>query len=475
MAELFATTDYQSILFVVSQYWNDNADDELHGKLVASKRHTMPLWPHVCAYNHDPIYDDEGNEQPNPVVDHGEGCNWCSPAIGYLDIYTTADTRAFETFCREDATQGMDIGEAYLPYAIGRRGADGGVEIEILGVPQRPALEIAAHAPPPTTSSWIDDPRARALYELVCANPRDDGARLVLGDYLLEREHPHGELIALSLAGALDSDGRIRLAQLLADQAQRWLGPLADLIPHDSARFERGFLAHAYVAATPEAERRARGHPAWGTVERIDMSWESAAVLDASMVSLREIGMLDSDEDHERLFGVKRPWAIEKLRIAVEDASTVDALASTTLLPKLEEIVVAGSRRFDAIARLARGDTRRPKKIVVVDPGTWPPSRELLELGHTIGVVDAWNGDRAGWELAFGPGADDKIVVTMVGWHPERGTLAALHAKIANVPAGYVIELAPSPYFTPVARDVEALIAATDRRHHIVLQTSVAQ
>src|SRR5690349_11789706 len=76
---------------------------------------------------------------------------------------------------------------------------------------------------------WLELPRARALYALVCASPADDEPRRVLGDHLLE----HG---------------------------RSWLSPLGAVIPRSGAGWARGFLAradvHVHSARAVPAEAR---------------------------------------------------------------------------------------------------------------------------------------------------------------------------------------------------------------------------
>ena len=93
--------------------------------------------------------------------------------------------------------------------------------------------------------------RARLIGEVV-AQPGDDGPRLVLADWLLEREDPRGELIQLQCRHAIAPSPALaaRADQLIAEHGVRWS---AYLLPE--ARdpvFERGFVARV-ATDNPEA------------------------------------------------------------------------------------------------------------------------------------------------------------------------------------------------------------------------------
>lgn len=192
----------RSVLLVISQYWDDQADDEVHGRCYASTRET-PVWPHEC----------DGSERYKPLLD-GEECNWCGEGgydafqMGFYGGYEDAMVVAFEQLCRESANQNMDHNEAYVPFAIARKRGEH-VDVEVVGSAQRPPTQLVGNAQ--LAQDW-PDARARALFDDMCLHARDDGPRAVLSDYLLEKhpDDPRGEAIALALAAELDDDTRAR-------------------------------------------------------------------------------------------------------------------------------------------------------------------------------------------------------------------------------------------------------------------------
>jgi uncharacterized protein (TIGR02996 family) len=78
-----------------------------------------------------------------------------------------------------------------------------------------------------------------ALWAAILAAPDEDGPRLVLGDLLLARGDPQGELIQIQCSNSPDSARRRREAELVADRG-RWLGKLAPFATRYAMR--RGFL-----------------------------------------------------------------------------------------------------------------------------------------------------------------------------------------------------------------------------------------
>jgi uncharacterized protein (TIGR02996 family) len=109
------------------------------------------------------------------------------------------------------------------------------------------------------------------LLAAVYADPEDDSPRHVLGDYLLDRGDPRGELIQLQLARGPNGDPTGRERDLLEQHAVKWLGPLGKAVrfgPMWRTRFERGFLAEAELV--PNSRKLLlpiAADPAWSTVE----------------------------------------------------------------------------------------------------------------------------------------------------------------------------------------------------------------
>lgn len=90
------------------------------------------------------------------------------------------------------------------------------------------------------------DPRAVLLRD-IRDDPDDDVPRLILGDLLADQGDPRGELIQIEVKLHLREKDRAerqrlndRRRQLLAANAFRWLGPLADVASH--WEFHRGFI-----------------------------------------------------------------------------------------------------------------------------------------------------------------------------------------------------------------------------------------
>ncbi len=84
-------------------------------------------------------------------------------------------------------------------------------------------LESGAAPGQPATTSVGSDPRNRTLEAAILADPTDEAAFAVLGDWLQEQADPRGELIALQ------QNGKAKKAKaLLAKNSDYFLGPLAE-------------------------------------------------------------------------------------------------------------------------------------------------------------------------------------------------------------------------------------------------------
>jgi uncharacterized protein (TIGR02996 family) len=97
-------------------------------------------------------------------------------------------------------------------------------------------------------------PEEDHFLEQVCANPADDGPRLIYADWLDERDDRRGEFIRVQIALArLSTDDPRRPdlidreAALLARHHARWSEPLRGLA--GSSEFRRGFVESAIVEA----------------------------------------------------------------------------------------------------------------------------------------------------------------------------------------------------------------------------------
>lgn len=451
----------RSLLFAVAQYWDDRDDDEVHDLVISSSR-DVPVWPHFCEAYHA----GEGLSTP------GEHCNHrCDPELGRVGV----SPELFARFCHGLGSQDRTGGENFTPYAIARRRGDADdFDIEVIGKLWRPEEDMVPSEQEPR--SWLCLPRARELFDLVCESPADDGPRRVLADYLLEHEHPRGELIALSLCeadprraaraglgAARAPELRARQAELLAAHGRRWLAPLGAVIPETGARWERGFLARADVYLAGEPPEEVRAAPAWGTVEVIRFLRRDLIV--PAMVALRDVGPVR--EGLRALAAARRPWAIERLHAVLEVPADADALWSAATLPRLRHLVLEGPLLAAAL--------ERPR------PRWWPQLERLslvLDCDAPVAELEAWRARFAqlapwvavtrrsavscdlGWEVATGP--EGRVEVTLAGWHDD-ATNFALWELADAVPRELSVWLAPSRHWAPQPADAAWLSEAAGR------------
>ena len=109
---------------------------------------------------------------------------------------------------------------------------------------ERAGLLVEPPPPPPPREPTLD-----ALLAAVYEAPWDDTPRAVLGDLLLERGDPRGELIALDLLPSPTPEQRKRKNALLRAHGKSWFPAALHRIVNRDAKYERGFLASGQLVA----------------------------------------------------------------------------------------------------------------------------------------------------------------------------------------------------------------------------------
>jgi len=158
------------------------------------------------------------------------------------------------------------------------------------------------------------------LWAAVYANPTEHAPRQVLADFLLEREDPRGELIALQLAAEKTPAAIKREQALLKAHVTEWLGPIAPVVTKSSVVFSRGFLSEALARFKNEHDvKRYGAYDEWSTIEVLrhapvmslsQLRW--ATFVPPQMTGLREFELL-AGASLPFLLEVDRPWrALER-------------------------------------------------------------------------------------------------------------------------------------------------------------------
>ncbi len=135
--------EVQSLIVVVGQYWDDEADDAVHIDVFPCGD-AAPRWP-ACLGDERWLYVEVDEDDPITGVLNERGASLTGwPTIRdlpMLDDNSSAIT-AFAAYCLPGSHQGMSPGESHTPYAIGRRGASpDDVEVEIVGTMHQPQWE----------------------------------------------------------------------------------------------------------------------------------------------------------------------------------------------------------------------------------------------------------------------------------------------------------------------------------------------
>lgn len=154
------------------------------------------------------------------------------------------------------------------------------------------------------TFRWSGDERAdRALgeemLEAIFRAPDDLEPRLIYADWLQERGDPRGELIALQCAGPGGSrdrggkGGGRRIAELIDEYGETWLGPLRQIVLKRGLRFEAGFPAAVSIRdCSREVYEPLVGERSWSTISEVDFGQggHQSGMDHPVMRSLRAVG-----------------------------------------------------------------------------------------------------------------------------------------------------------------------------------------
>ena len=161
--------------------------------------------------------------------------------------------------------------------------------------------------------------RERELLELIWAEPDNDDARLVYGDWLLQHGDPRGEFIMLQMkreTHPLSPSEAAHEQTLWRAHGNVWLGPLAHAVVPGSAVFRRGFLARCKVGFESPGQREALlQDPMWATVEHVECDDPAVlaapglrAMYAAGPISLQTLQALARTPGRERIRHLYYRW-----------------------------------------------------------------------------------------------------------------------------------------------------------------------
>lgn len=131
----------KSAALLVAQYWNDEASDAVHHRLIYSILDTPDLEAAAKArmdYAEDPVNLPGISDDFGDLIDEVDYIKSDTEPYYWNDNHEAIP--AFAAFCKEGCHQEMDGIDAYSPYAILRRQGDD-IEIEVVGKMLRPWLD----------------------------------------------------------------------------------------------------------------------------------------------------------------------------------------------------------------------------------------------------------------------------------------------------------------------------------------------
>ncbi|MBS1153083.1 MAG: hypothetical protein H6Q89_4781, partial [Myxococcaceae bacterium] len=205
------------------------------------------------------------------------------------------------------------------------------------------AALLAAFDAPVRPAKRAEDKDEAGLLADVFANPDDDGARLVYGDFLLEKGDPRGEFLALQFKPEKTAAERARENALLKANGKKWLGALGPVMGV-KLEYRRGFVAKGMVKFRHQADAEKYGALAdWATLE--ELVWSLPATVPLGQAPwCRFIGpafarLKKAEHVHApHLLAAKTPWALEDVAVEACELEQFVALFDHPMLPKLRRL-----------------------------------------------------------------------------------------------------------------------------------------
>jgi uncharacterized protein (TIGR02996 family) len=196
-------------------------------------------------------------------------------------------------------------------------------------VPDDVAALVAAHRAQVPKRGWLAppggaDPEVEALLARVYAAPDDRDLRSVVGDALLERDDPWGELIALQMRGTNSA----RVNELVRKHGGRFAGAVSLVATRDDMTFEDGFLAEVMPDKQLVGRRyweEAIAAPQWATVHTVTIGyntptwWVGAWLANARLGRLRVVTLGAAEAVRDSPTGV---WTLRTKNVRADSMTS---------------------------------------------------------------------------------------------------------------------------------------------------------
>lgn len=221
--------------------------------------------------------------------------------------------------------------------------------LEPLSAAEHSVVKALAAALTPKAKPTSSGASKEQLLAEVYARPDDDGPRLVLADFLLERGDPQGEFITLQFKADKSKEEKAREAALKTKHGKSWLGPLATVVLKD-VEFRRGFPSKVVAKFKSQREAEQYGDdPAWATVEDLAWSQSGSWTEDAGRwheyfpKHARPKTCVVGRFGVERLLEAKGPWPFESLTLQTRNVEVQQRLAESKAFPHVRQLRVGDS------------------------------------------------------------------------------------------------------------------------------------
>lgn len=342
--------DFDRVVLHVAQFWNDQADDEVHPAVVLEAADHQG--PHTCDATLASVC-----ESCELAFDLYEGLYTQLIRMDWDSLFLPLQTY-LEPYCVEGASQTQPFQEAYRPLLMFERRAAQVVQIGQILRPWLHTDRLVITAPPASFQPFFD-----AVY----AHPNDNGPRVVLADLLQSRDDPRGRFMALQLQAEPTEAMNREVDQLWARHRNAWLGRLLPFSAPERCAASRGFVS-TLALAVPQTKGAPRVDtiatwPEWSTIEHVELSTERGYRLFPALKALPRLTVPDEALGAMHRMGT---WHCHTLRLPGRAPDPLTQL------------------RLPALRSLALTDTHRRLPVTAA---WWPQLETLDVIANTPGVI----------------------------------------------------------------------------------------
>jgi uncharacterized protein (TIGR02996 family) len=293
------------------------------------------------------------------------------------------------------------------------------------------------------------------------AAPDDLATRAVYADWLQEHGDPHGEFIALQLAGAPGTEPRQR--KLIEKHGKAFAGTLGKYFERDSWRFANGFFAGGELSRFADDKLdEMLLDPAWRLVTTLAAVDDRQVIAFLDRPELPLLRAIEVDGGTAAAIASGPPRRITRLASGYVDPAGGRAIAEATALPELRELGTA-LRDDTADWLLGSAVLQRVERLAIGTHATLPAVIAMLaERGGALREVHVsrWLDDD-GWTLVLArDAAPGPFTRATLRWRPLRRDRRHRYAGSVFFELTAAIPVAPLRTLAVIWEDMPAMSRA---------------